>query len=140
MRRSYGGVVIDRFARVLLREPAWHDKGQAWTFAKGGAKGGESPGQAALREVFEETGVRAEITAKIPGSFDGGETANEFFLMRPLEDTGKFDWETWRVRWASQEEAAALLSLTLKEKRRERDLHLLATAFTLYYTLEKPAG
>jgi len=126
-------VVIDELARVLLREPAGHYNGQVWTFAKGGAKRGESPEQTALREVLEETGVRAQIVVKIPGAYDGEVTSNEFFLMRPLDDTGQFDWETWSVKWVTQEDAERLISLTRKPKRRERDLQVLEGAFTLFY-------
>ena len=133
MKKAYGGVVIDELARVLLREPAGHYNGQVWTFAKGGPKRGESPEQTALREVLEETGVRAQVVVKIPGSYDGVATSNEFFLMRPLEDTGEFDWETWSVKWVTQEDAERLISLTHRPKRRERDLQVLESAFTLFY-------
>jgi len=139
MKRAFGGVVIDDLARVLLREPSWHYNGQVWTFAKGGPKRGESPEQTALREVLEETGVRAQIVVKIPGAYVGSATSNEFFLMRPIEETGQFDWETWAVKWAIQQEAERLISLTLKPSRRERDLQILEAAFDLFYRRKEPA-
>src|SRR5215831_12988983 len=101
MRKAYGGVVINSRGQVLLREPAGHYKGDVWTFAKGRPHPNESPEQTALREVLEETGYQAEITGKIPGSFDGKRTSNEYFLMRPIDDAGPFDTETWAIRWAS---------------------------------------
>ena len=139
MKKAYGGVVIDDFGRVLLREPAWHYDDQVWTFAKGGPKRGESPEQTAVREVLEETGIAAVIVEKLPGTYDGSTTSNEFFLMRPVGDLGQFDAETWTVKWTTQEEAAALLSLTLKPDRRERDLQVLASAFALFYSHREPA-
>ena len=138
MKKAYGGVVIDDFGRVLLREPAWHYNDQVWTFAKGGPNHDESPEQTALREVFEETGVQAQIVTKLPGTFDGAVTSNEYFLMRPIAETGKFDWETWTVKWVTQEEAARLISLTLKAKRRERDLQVLEAAYALFYRRREP--
>jgi hypothetical protein len=57
------------------------------------------------------TGYRAEILARIPGSFEGSRTINEYFLMAPLEDTQQFDRETQAVRWASGEEARLLIQL-----------------------------
>ena len=132
-RKAYGGVVIDAQGKVLLREPTGHYHGHVWTFAKGGPEPGELPEHTALREVFEETGVRARILRKIPGSYDGAATSNEFFLMCPVEDTGQFDWETLAVTWATREEARQLISLTSKPKRRARDLKLLEMAYALLY-------
>ena len=42
--------------KSLLREPTGHFGGYVWTFLKGGVNAGESPREAALREVHEETG------------------------------------------------------------------------------------
>jgi 8-oxo-dGTP pyrophosphatase MutT (NUDIX family) len=137
VKKAYGGVVINAEHKVLLREPSGHYNGQVWTFAKGGPNPGETPEQTALREVLEETGLRAQIIAKLPGSFDGSTTSNEYFLMLPLEDTKKFDAETVAIRWATKEEAKQLISLTIKPKRRRRELRVLKVAFRLYYELQK---
>jgi len=135
MKKACGGVIIDQNGRVLLREPAGHYKGQVWTFAKGKPEPGESSEAAAVREVLEETGIRASVLMRIPGSFDGANTANEYFLMVPLEDTRQFDLETASVKWVTKEEAEQLISLTEKPKRRRRDLHVLRRAFRLFYSL-----
>jgi 8-oxo-dGTP diphosphatase len=137
MKKAYGGVVINAAGEVLLREPADHYHGYAWTFAKGKPLLGESPAETALREVFEETGVRARILLKLPGSFDGSRTSNEYFLMSAIEETGQFDSETVAVRWASKDEAAELILQTLKPKRRRRDLRVLKIAFALLESLGK---
>jgi 8-oxo-dGTP pyrophosphatase MutT (NUDIX family) len=107
-----------------------------WTFAKGKPKLFEEPEKAALREVLEETGVRARILGRIPGVFAGTKTLNEYFLMAPLEDTKQFDSETLMVRWVTQEEAAALIALTEKNGRRKRDLLVLKAAFELFRARE----
>src|SRR5262245_38750774 len=78
MKKAYGGVVINAAGEVLLREPADHYKGQIWTFAKGKPEPGETPEQTALREVLEETGIRAHIIERIPGEFIGSCTSNEY--------------------------------------------------------------
>ena len=136
MRKAYGGVVINSCGQVLLREPAGHYKGDVWTFAKGKPALGESPQQTALREVLEETGYRAAITAKIPGSFDGKSTSNEYFLMIPVKDTREFDGETQAIRWATGEEARQLIQLNRKQSRRRRDLRVLKLALALFRYLE----
>ena len=135
MKKAYGGVVINADEKVLLREPSGHYNGQVWTFAKGGPNPGETPEQTALREVLEETGLHARIIAKLPGSFDGSSTSNEYFLMVPLADTKRFDAETVAICWANREEAKQLISLTVKPKRRRRELRVLKVAFRLYYEL-----
>ena len=42
-----------------------HSKHKGWDFPKGHLEAGESSEQAALREVMEETGIRAEIIEKL---------------------------------------------------------------------------
>src|SRR5262249_36925049 len=137
MKKAYGGVVINPAGQVLLREPAQGYHGYAWTFAKGKPLVGESPGETALREVFEETGVPAKIPLKLPGSFDGSHTSNEYFLMSLIEETGKFDSETAAVRWATREQAAELILGTVKPRRRRRDLRVLKMAYSLFASLGK---
>src|SRR5690606_16612824 len=56
-----GGVVFDRDGRVLV---LGHVDG-AWVFPKGHIEEGETSQAAALREVREEAGVRAEL---VPGT------------------------------------------------------------------------
>ena len=132
MKKAYGGVVINADSQVLLREPTGHYKGDFWTFPKGKPEFHELAEETALREVLEETGYWAEILAKVPGSFDGSRTSNEYFLMAPVEDTGLFDAETHAIRWATGTEARQLIQLNLKPKRRRRDLRVLKLALALY--------
>lgn len=56
--RGAGGVVFDRLGRVLVLR----DEGGSWLFPKGHVEPGETPLQAALREVNEEAGVNATCT------------------------------------------------------------------------------
>jgi 8-oxo-dGTP pyrophosphatase MutT (NUDIX family) len=133
MKQSYGGVLINADGQVLLREPRGHYRGSVWTFPKGKPDPGETPEQTALREVYEETGIQAAIIRKIPGRFVGSRTCNEYFLMRPLRDTCRFDCrETQAIRWVTRAEARQLIALTVRPKRRERDLQLLEAAYDLF--------
>jgi 8-oxo-dGTP pyrophosphatase MutT (NUDIX family) len=129
MQKAYGGVVINDQGKVLIREPKGHYDGYVWTFAKGIPEKGESPEQTALREVIEESGIAAEILVKIPGSFLGSTTDNEYFLMRSLQDRGNFGNETQAVRWVTQREAEALIQETKNKAGRERDCLVLKAAF-----------
>jgi 8-oxo-dGTP diphosphatase len=56
------GSVVRRANRVLLvRQAPGHSLEGQWTFPWGFVDPGESPSEAALRETFEEAGVRADI-------------------------------------------------------------------------------
>lgn len=124
MKQAFGGVVIDG-GLVLLREPTNHFGGYVWTFPKGRPDAGETPEETALRETREETGVRAFITGRILGAFLGETTSTRFFVMRAVEITGRFDWETSRIVWVTYDEARALIGKTTSVTGRARDLEVL---------------
>jgi 8-oxo-dGTP pyrophosphatase MutT (NUDIX family) len=97
-----------------------------WTFPKGRADRNESPEAAALREVKEETGYSARITAKLPGTFEGGTTVTEYFLMAPTGSLVPFEKEeTLEVCWATPIEAARLIAMTTNPIGKARDLAVL---------------
>jgi 8-oxo-dGTP diphosphatase len=121
---AYGGVVV-KGNLLLLRELANHYDGYVWTFPKGRCNSNETPEETALREVFEETGVIARIVSSIPGDFIGGTTMNRYYLMEPIAETGKFDWETNAIYWATIEEAFRLINKTTNEVGLKRDLAVL---------------
>jgi 8-oxo-dGTP pyrophosphatase MutT (NUDIX family) len=138
---STGGVVISDDGRVLVREVANKFSGVAWSIAKGGVDAGETEEQAALREVLEETGWVAEIVEKIPGEWEGSTTINRYFLMRPVQNTGSWQYmdtskeETWSVAWVPREACAALFHLGSK-KSATRDTEVVNTAWNLWLNTE----
>jgi|GEM_PF-903273 len=132
---AYGGVVFDTDGNVLLREPRSHFDSYVWTFPKGRPDPGESPEEAAIREVNEETGVDAEIIESIPQEFLGGTTTNCYFIMRAAKGAGHVppdDKETQAIRWVWPEEAVRLLRQTTNPKGQQRDLAVLRAALRLY--------
>ncbi len=97
---SAGGLIFD--GRHLL--VVWHPNGH-YGFPKGHVEPGETPEQAAIREVREETGLNAEIIRYVgrfsrPSHEDDGEFVHkdvEMFLMRV---TGKANNEPMeQVKW-----------------------------------------
>lgn len=131
---AYGGVVIDRVGRVLLREVANHFDGYRWSFAKGRPHSGEHPRQTALREVQEELGTEARLLLPLSGEFAGLTSCNRYFLMLAdvrLTDPAFRSDETSAVRWVWPAEARALLGQTTNEAGRERDLAVLEAALAL---------
>ncbi len=125
---AYGGVVSDGQGRVLLREPRSHYGGYVWTFPKGRPDPGETPEQAALRKVREETGYACRVTGFIPKVFKGYTTGTAFFLMEPVGGQGVFCDETQQTCWADFTKARELVGLTKMAVGRERDLAVLAAA------------
>ena len=89
---SAGGIVIKNVSnvtneiRVLVTQ---HSKHKGWDFPKGHLELRETSEQAAIREVFEETGVVGEVVEKVGESkyfyFDSGERVFKtvvYFLMK----------------------------------------------------------
>jgi 8-oxo-dGTP diphosphatase len=105
-----GGVVVRDGLVLLVHRPRYDD----WSFPKGKLDPGESFEEAALREVEEETGVRAGLGRELPATryeVRGRPKLVRYWLMTP-EAESDFDPndETDELRWATKEEARGLLS------------------------------
>ena len=120
---SAGGVVIDDDGRVALVEQRDSRKRWRWTLPKGRIDAGESAETAALREVYEESGLRAEIVRPLV-MHDGRAHFTYFYEMRLVADDGRHDAETRAVRFVSIVEAAKLV-------RSRRDLQVLRRVIEL---------
>lgn len=117
---SAGGVVFDASGRVaLVRQRDRHSR-LRWTLPKGRLDRGESPDEAALREVYEETGVVARLLGAI-GVYVTKRRRTHYFRMLAWRDHGRFDDETEEVRFVTPERAFRLL-------RSERDRTVLEWA------------
>jgi 8-oxo-dGTP pyrophosphatase MutT (NUDIX family) len=125
---AYGGVIFDANGLTLLREPTNHFGNYVWTFAKGRPEKGETPEQAALREVIEETGYPCRVVGVLPKAFAGTTTSSAFFLMVPIGPQGEFSDETSQTRWVEVAEARRLIRQTKVAAGVTRDLAVLAAA------------
>jgi len=117
-----GGVVMRDDGRVVVvHRPRYDD----WTLPKGKLDAGESFEQAALREVEEETGLRARLGRELPpASYDvrGRRKLVRYWLMEVVDDPGfTANDEVDALRWLSPADAAALLTY-------DRDKEVLAAA------------
>jgi ADP-ribose pyrophosphatase YjhB (NUDIX family) len=80
-----------------------------WTLPKGRIDAGESAERAALREVHEESGLRAKIIRPLL-LHEGRLHFTYYYEMALVEDDGVHDGETKQVRFVSVVEAAELMS------------------------------
>ncbi len=79
-----------------------------WSLPKGKLEPGETWEQAALREVEEETGVRAELGAYL-GETSYGQKVVRWWAMTTDDDAGPSN-EVDAVRWATVDEALEVLT------------------------------
>ncbi len=131
-QHSAGGLVVDG-ERVLLIST---QGGRRWQLPKGHLEDGETPPQAAEREVFEETGVRGRIRHDL-GAVEyyfrsrGGLRIHkrvDYFVLEFVEgDAANFDpTEVTEARWFSWDEGIERLTFAnereLVEKARAKAL------------------
>lgn len=84
-----------------------------WENSGGAAKAGETSRQAIARELFEETGIRAEETEfeLLESSMDGNTFFDYYCLRRstPLEEIVLLPGETDDAKWVSMEQCAEMV-------------------------------
>jgi 8-oxo-dGTP pyrophosphatase MutT (NUDIX family) len=119
-RVDAAGGVVERDGRVLLvHRPRYDD----WTFPKGKLDPGESFEDAAVREVQEETGIRAGLGRELPSSryeVNGRPKLVRYWLMTAkAESDFEPNEETDELRWVTPDEARELLTY-------DRDRNVLA--------------
>jgi 8-oxo-dGTP diphosphatase len=116
-----GGVVVRDGLVALVHRPRYDD----WTLPKGKLDNGESFEEAALREVEEETGLRARLLRELPSvnyEVRGRPKVVRYWLMEVESDEGFVaNDEVDEVRWVEPAEAQALLTY-------DRDREVLAAA------------
>jgi 8-oxo-dGTP diphosphatase len=113
--RAAGGVVGRSRRPGLVEVAVIHRRASGdWTLPKGRLNAGETPDQAALREVKEETGLRCQLLRAL-GCTDyldarGRRKVACYWLMRRLNGRFRPSDEVDDLRWLSFGRAAALLS------------------------------
>jgi 8-oxo-dGTP diphosphatase len=107
--RAAGGVVVRDGQVLLVHRPRYGD----WTFPKGKLEPGETDEQAALREVAEETALRARLVRELPSTRyatrRGRPKLVRWWLME-AEGAARPENEVDEVRWVEPAEARRLLT------------------------------
>ena len=118
MKEVSAGGIVSRLGKMLLVKVRNLAGEKVWTFPKGHLEKGETPLNAALREVEEETGWRCQslgalLTVKYSFQRQGIPVAKmvKWYAMEPVKKTGKPDaLEILAVKWVTQEQARDILS------------------------------
>jgi 8-oxo-dGTP pyrophosphatase MutT (NUDIX family) len=108
--QAAGGVVLQDGRVALVHRPKYDD----WTLPKGKLDAGESFEAAALREVWEETGLRTRLERELPAvEYSVGDRPKvvRYWLMSVESDPGfERNDEVDELRWLSPADAASLLT------------------------------
>jgi 8-oxo-dGTP diphosphatase len=109
--RAAGGVVVRDGTICLVHRPRYDD----WSVPKGKVDEGETFEEAALREVWEETGLRCRLGAELePARYRDHKDRPKlvrYWLMEPVEDDGfEPNDEVDELRWLAPAEARELVT------------------------------
>lgn len=137
---SCGGVVLENNKVLLVQVKSMKGR-KIWTFPKGHIEQGETPRQAALREVLEETGYKASIVKpllKVRYAFTlKGRYVRkvvQWYLMKKLGRIGKHDpSEILAINWVSINKAKEMVEYPSDK----RLLELVEEESPLTHNLEK---
>jgi 8-oxo-dGTP diphosphatase len=108
--RAAGGVVVRDGLVAVVHRPRYDD----WSLPKGKLDSGETFEEAALREVEEETGLRARLVRDLPSveyAARGRPKLVRYWLMSVESDPGFVpNDEVDELRWLSPADASELLT------------------------------
>jgi mutator protein MutT len=109
-----GAVLIDASGRVLLIQRALPPAAGTWSLPGGRLEAGETPDQAVVREVLEETALAADIVCPLGLVEVGGPGGERFliheYLVRPrdTEPSPRAGDDAAAVRWAVESDLGPL--------------------------------
>ncbi len=108
---SAGGVLFKGDEVLLVLNPS-----HVWTFPKGLVERGERPEETAVREVYEETGIRGKVLKPLGYveywyTMEGEKIKKrvDYFLMEYEDGQLKPSWEVKDARFFSVDEAKRVL-------------------------------
>jgi 8-oxo-dGTP diphosphatase len=109
--KAAGGVVVRDGKVAVVHRPRYDD----WSLPKGKLEPGEGFEEAAVREIAEETGVRARIVRELDSdryTDNRGRPKLVRWYLMDVDDAGEFtpDDEVDELRWLAPDRARDLVS------------------------------
>jgi ADP-ribose pyrophosphatase YjhB (NUDIX family) len=119
LQAASGAIVIEPDGRVWTISPT-NGYGAKNTFAKGRLEAGLTPQENAIKEIFEETGLKVRIVGAL-GSFEGDTTLTRMYIaVRESGTPAEMGWESQAVNLSPVQYALSSLD-------KARDKYILNT-------------
>jgi putative (di)nucleoside polyphosphate hydrolase len=112
-RPCVGVMLVNAHGKVFVGKRIDNKEGDAWQMPQGGIDEGEDLHPAALRELWEETGIGGEFVTIL------AESREEHFYDLPAELLGKL----WAGRFRGQRQRWLLLRFTGEDQHINLDAH-----------------
>lgn len=111
-----GAILQEEDGSIWIVEPDKHFGGYETTFPKGKVEKDLTPQQNALKEIYEETGLEAELTGYLY-DVEGDTSITRYYLGKRVGGNPyKSHWETYSVRLTTLDEAEKLLNRSRDQK------------------------
>lgn len=115
------GGIIEKEDKILMVKEAKKKCYGKWNFPAGHLEDGETIFEGAIREIFEETGCKVELTNMLPIINDEYENDTFIvitFLAKLLEEKVGFNSEEiLETKWIKKEELKAMNNETLRDAK-----------------------
>ncbi len=121
-KKQATGVILVESDGVWLVEPTNHFGGYVNTFPKGGVSSGLTHQQSALKEVWEETGMQAELLAFL-GEFEKTTSQTKYYLGKKVSgQPWSPGWETQSVKLVPWDKLPSLIGQSTNAEGKKADL------------------
>jgi len=111
-----GVLIMESDGRVWLTKPTNEFGGYKQTYPKGTVESGLTMQQNAIKEAFEETGLKIKITGVL-GDYDRTTSRARMYIAERVGGTPKdMGWESQAVRLATMKDAKTLLNMSHDKK------------------------